>query len=168
MATGTARSPKTLHNCMPTPKEFRKNAEDCLRLAHETDEIYAKMALIEMATEFRVGVADEGFGAGHGRYHRAAQEHHLPDRCEAFARRDQGADPAGQKARRAAAAILRAHRQPRRHDGSAVCPCQTVQPPPSTAAHFAHPVRLSPLSRLGRNDEPKERWYGPFFTVVNA
>jgi hypothetical protein len=29
-------------------------AEDCLKLARETDEIYAKMALIEMATEFRV------------------------------------------------------------------------------------------------------------------
>jgi len=39
---------------MPAPKEFRKNAYDCLRLARETDEIYAKMALIEMATEFRV------------------------------------------------------------------------------------------------------------------
>ena len=39
---------------MPTPKEFRKNADDCLRLARETKEIYAKLALIEMATEFRV------------------------------------------------------------------------------------------------------------------
>jgi hypothetical protein len=37
-----------------TPQEFRKNAEDCLKLAQETDEIYAKMALIEMATEFCV------------------------------------------------------------------------------------------------------------------
>jgi hypothetical protein len=37
-----------------TPNEFRKNAEDCLKLAHETDEIYAKTALIELATEFRV------------------------------------------------------------------------------------------------------------------
>jgi hypothetical protein len=37
-----------------TPQELRKNAEDCLKLAQETDEIYAKMALIEMATEFRV------------------------------------------------------------------------------------------------------------------
>ena len=37
---------------MPTPNEFRKNAEDCLKLARETPEIYAKMALIEMATEF--------------------------------------------------------------------------------------------------------------------
>jgi hypothetical protein len=37
-----------------TPQEFRKNAEDCLKLAQETDEIYAKMALIEMAAEFRV------------------------------------------------------------------------------------------------------------------
>jgi hypothetical protein len=39
---------------MPTPKEFRKNADDCLKLARETTEIYARMALIEMATEFRV------------------------------------------------------------------------------------------------------------------
>jgi hypothetical protein len=39
---------------MPTPKEFRKNADDCLRLARENDEIYAKMALIELASEFRL------------------------------------------------------------------------------------------------------------------
>jgi hypothetical protein len=31
-----------------------KNAEGCLELAHETNEIYAKMALIELATEFQV------------------------------------------------------------------------------------------------------------------
>ena len=39
---------------MLTPEEFRKNAEDCLKLVRETNEIYPKMALIEMATEFRV------------------------------------------------------------------------------------------------------------------
>jgi hypothetical protein len=39
---------------MLTPKEFRKNAEDCLRLSRETSQIYAKLALIVMATEFRV------------------------------------------------------------------------------------------------------------------
>ena len=39
---------------MPTPNEFRKNAEDCLKLAREAPEMYARMALIEMATEFRV------------------------------------------------------------------------------------------------------------------
>jgi hypothetical protein len=39
---------------MPTPTEFRKNAEDCLKLARDTTEIYARMALIELATEFRV------------------------------------------------------------------------------------------------------------------
>jgi len=38
---------------MPTPKEFRQNAEGCLKLARETSVIYAKMALIEMAAEFR-------------------------------------------------------------------------------------------------------------------
>jgi len=39
---------------MPTPKEFRKNADDCLKLARETNQMYARMALIEMPTEFRV------------------------------------------------------------------------------------------------------------------
>jgi hypothetical protein len=39
---------------MPTPQELRKNGDDCLRLAQETNEIYAKMALIELATEFHV------------------------------------------------------------------------------------------------------------------
>ena len=38
---------------MPRPQELRKNADDCLRLAQETDEIYAKTALMELATEFR-------------------------------------------------------------------------------------------------------------------
>jgi hypothetical protein len=39
---------------MTTPKELRKNAEDCQNLARATTEIYARMALIEMATEFRL------------------------------------------------------------------------------------------------------------------
>jgi hypothetical protein len=39
---------------MPRPTEFRKNAADCLKLAREANQIYAKLALIEMATEFRV------------------------------------------------------------------------------------------------------------------
>ena len=39
---------------MPTPKELRRNSEDCLKLARESEQIYAKMALIEMATEFRI------------------------------------------------------------------------------------------------------------------
>jgi hypothetical protein len=51
---GTAGTAKSLPIVMPTPKELRKNAEDCLRLARETDEMYVKMALIELATEFRV------------------------------------------------------------------------------------------------------------------
>jgi transposase, IS5 family len=44
------------------------------------------------------------------RYHRAAQECHLPDQCQAVARGDQGAYPTGQEARGAAAAIVCAHR----------------------------------------------------------
>ena len=38
---------------MPTTNECRHNAEMCLMLARETKEIYAKMALIELANEFR-------------------------------------------------------------------------------------------------------------------
>jgi hypothetical protein len=36
-----------------TPKESRQNAEDCLKLARQTNQIFAKAALIEMAKEFR-------------------------------------------------------------------------------------------------------------------
>jgi hypothetical protein len=50
---------------MPTPKEFRKNADDCLRLAREADEIYAKMALIELASEFRLLAEHLERGATH-------------------------------------------------------------------------------------------------------
>jgi hypothetical protein len=38
---------------MPTAKECRFNAENCLKLADETREIYARSALIELAEEFR-------------------------------------------------------------------------------------------------------------------
>ena len=38
---------------MPTSKQCWQNAEDCLKLASETNEIYAKAALIELAMEFR-------------------------------------------------------------------------------------------------------------------
>jgi hypothetical protein len=43
---------------MPTTKECRHNAEICLMLASDTEEIYAKMALIELATEFRILAED--------------------------------------------------------------------------------------------------------------
>jgi IS5 family transposase len=49
-----------------------------------------------------------------------------------------GFEPDGQQARCAAAAILSAHRQARRHDGGALRSCQTVQSPPSGTAHAAH------------------------------
>jgi hypothetical protein len=39
---------------MPTSKEFRQSAEDCLRLASETSEFFPKMELLEMAAEFRM------------------------------------------------------------------------------------------------------------------
>jgi hypothetical protein len=43
---------------MPTTNECRYNAEICLMLARETKEIYAKMALIELAREFRIQAED--------------------------------------------------------------------------------------------------------------
>jgi hypothetical protein len=43
---------------MPTPKECRQHAEECLKLANETTQIYARLALIELAAEFRK-IADE-------------------------------------------------------------------------------------------------------------
>src|SRR5262249_40588444 len=43
---------------MPTPKECRQHAEEGLKLARETKEIYARVALFELATEFRE-VAEE-------------------------------------------------------------------------------------------------------------
>ena len=38
---------------MPTSKEYRHRAEECLKLANETKEIFARMALFELAADFR-------------------------------------------------------------------------------------------------------------------
>ena len=38
---------------MPTSKECRQHAEECLRLANETTQIYARQALLELAAKFR-------------------------------------------------------------------------------------------------------------------
>jgi hypothetical protein len=48
--TGTIGSATTFAT-MPTSEECRHNAEVCLKLASETNEIYVKTALIELATE---------------------------------------------------------------------------------------------------------------------
>src|SRR5262249_56515350 len=77
-------------------------------LSHWRKRLDGKLELL-LAESLRVAhesgaLRTKDFGAGHGRYHRAAQGHHLPNRCEAFARRDQGANPTGQEALRAAAA----------------------------------------------------------------
>jgi len=47
MATFSNRSA-----AMPTSKEYRHRAEECLRLANETKETFARMALLELAAEF--------------------------------------------------------------------------------------------------------------------
>ena len=38
---------------MPMSKEYRHRAEQCLKLANETKEIFARIALFELAAEFR-------------------------------------------------------------------------------------------------------------------
>jgi hypothetical protein len=38
---------------MPTPNECRQHAEECLKLAKETPQIYARQALLELAAEFQ-------------------------------------------------------------------------------------------------------------------
>jgi hypothetical protein len=37
---------------MPTAKEYRQQAEECLKLAEEAEELYVKTALIELAADF--------------------------------------------------------------------------------------------------------------------
>jgi len=37
---------------MPTAKEYRQRAEECLRLARAAGELYVKIALTELAQEF--------------------------------------------------------------------------------------------------------------------
>jgi hypothetical protein len=43
---------------MQTSKQYRHNAQVCLKLASETTPIYAKMALIDLAREFRALAED--------------------------------------------------------------------------------------------------------------
>ena len=38
---------------MPTSKEYRRQAEDCMNLASEAEELYVKTALTEMAADFQ-------------------------------------------------------------------------------------------------------------------
>jgi len=38
---------------MLTSKEYRHRADECLKLASESKDIYARMALLELAGEFR-------------------------------------------------------------------------------------------------------------------
>jgi hypothetical protein len=37
---------------MPTAKEYRRQAQDCLELAKEAKNLYAKEAMMELAEEF--------------------------------------------------------------------------------------------------------------------
>jgi len=44
--------------CHATPKECRRHAEECLKLANETTQLYARLALLELAAEFREVAAE--------------------------------------------------------------------------------------------------------------
>jgi hypothetical protein len=51
---------------VPTPKEYRHQAGECLALAGEATELYAKAALLELAAEFREKAEGlEHYGAWH-------------------------------------------------------------------------------------------------------
>ncbi len=39
---------------MPTPKEYRQRADECLELTKEPNEWYVKTALLELAAEFQM------------------------------------------------------------------------------------------------------------------
>jgi hypothetical protein len=56
---------------MPTSKEFRQSSEDCLRLASETSEFFPKMALLEMAAEFRMKADGHNPPSTRNRCHRS-------------------------------------------------------------------------------------------------
>jgi hypothetical protein len=60
---------------MPTPKECRQHAEECLRLASETTQIYARLALLELAAEFRK-IADELERRSHSSHAGRRRAHH--------------------------------------------------------------------------------------------
>ena len=65
-------------DAMKTPEEYRQHAADCLKLADESGEAYAKAALMELAAEFRKAadavkqrmlVRDRAMPAGASRRH---------------------------------------------------------------------------------------------------
>ena len=39
---------------MPTPKEYRLRASECLELTNEADQWYVKTALLQLAVEFQM------------------------------------------------------------------------------------------------------------------
>src|ERR1039457_3225771 len=84
-----------------------------------------------------------------------AQGHHLPDRRQAAARGDQGAQPPGKDAWRAAAGGLPAHRQRCGGEGVAHPPPQKFTPCPGGVPPPAPPPR-PPFSR----PPPKGRRWG--------
>ena len=44
---------------MLTPEEYRIEAEACLKLARETQQVYASTALLELAADYMMALADQ-------------------------------------------------------------------------------------------------------------
>src|SRR5437868_3401727 len=115
-----------------TGEEFFRHAFPHERsdLSHWRKRLGEKLELL-LAESLRVAheagaVAHEGSQAGHGRYHRAAQGHHVPDRRQVAACRHPGAQSPPPQARNTAATVLYAHRQAGCDDGGALRPRQAV------------------------------------------
>ena len=70
---------------VPTPKEYRHQAEECLALAGEATELYAKAALLELAAEFREKA--EGLEHTTGRGTKLNQRRSDMDRAHAVEKR---------------------------------------------------------------------------------
>ena len=80
----------------------------------------------------------------HRRHDGAAEEHHLPDRCQAVEPGSREAGEAGPEAGCGAAPVLRARRQVHAHQAPALCPCPPVQ------SRQKGPLRRSSRPILGR------------------
>jgi hypothetical protein len=50
---------------MPTSREYLYSAEECLRLAEDTDQAYARDALLELAVKFQAIAVQLELDAGH-------------------------------------------------------------------------------------------------------
>ena len=140
---GSAGSTTRISNSLPAKQNsqhaFPHERSD---LSHRRKRLGDRLELL-LAESLRVAHAagalrGQDLKPGHGRYHGAAEGHHLSDRCAAAACGHQRAQSPGEKARRRVATILFSRGQGRRDDGGPLRPCQTVQ---AASAAVAYPAQ---------------------------